>query len=391
VRRIALLATLTALLGIVGTGAARAATDPAPGCFAIVNGANVVEGTQGWSDAFPGTGWKRGYCLHLPAGTTRTSGLPLVVVLHGCTTWAPTVAYESHFNQEADRHHFAVLYPQQSANFSADGPSAHPYDGNGSYCWNWFLPDQLQRESPEPWMVHDITENVVGRYGLDRRRVFVIGVSAGGAMANNLAVLYPELFAAVGVVAGCEYAGDSCLASTSALPPPTSGLLAYQASEGHARPVPYLVENGDADAVVPVQNAYDDVLQWQAYDALAAGHNPRAEPPCAVTNWTPDPSSAQPTDPNDPLNSPDVAHPYTTLYYATGGGACAPSASDFGQLIVVHGMSHAWPGGSPRREYTTEDGNWDIWPDPLGPDLTDIAWQFFAAHPCHLHRGVCSE
>src|SRR5205807_1477799 len=143
----------------------------------------------------------------------------------------------------------------------------------------------------------------------------------------------------------------------------------------------------DADPVVPVQNAYDDVLQWQTYAQLATGQAPVAPPPCAVTNWTPDPGSVQPTDPGDPLNTPDAAHPYTTLYYSQSGGACAPSARDFGQLVVVHGMWHQYPGGSPRREYTTEDGNWDIWPDPLGPNVTDIAWQFFAAHPCHLHRG----
>ncbi|HEX6488102.1 MAG TPA: PHB depolymerase family esterase [Candidatus Dormibacteraeota bacterium] len=385
------LALAIAVTGVTGFAMTRvhAASDLAPGCFAIVSGAHVVEGAQGWSDAYPGTTWKRSYCLHLPAGSTTTAGMPLVVVLHGCTTWAPTAAYETHFNAVGDRHHFAVLYPQQSGSFSADGPTSHPYDGNGSYCWNWFLPDQLQRESPEPWLLHNLTENVISRYGLDRRRIYVIGISAGGAEANNLAVLYPELFSAVGVLAGCEYAGAPCLGSHSAAPPQASGYLAYQASEGHARPVPFLVENGDADPVVPVQNAYDDVLQWQTYDALAAGRSPSIAAPCAVTNWTPSPSSIQPTDPNDPLNTPDVPHAYTTLYYSADGTVCAPSARDFGQLIVVHGMWHQWPGGGPRREYTTEDGNWDIWGDPLGPDITNIAWQFFATHPCRLRRGVC--
>ena len=387
-----LLVLAIAVTGIGGAAMTRAlaAPDLTPGCTALVHGHSVAEGTPGWSDTYPGTDWKRSYCLHLPAGVLSTGGLPLVVVLHGCTTWAPTAAYETRFNQEADRHRFAVLYPQQSGNFSADGPTAHPVDGNGSYCWNWFLPDQLQRESPEPWLIHNLTENVISRYSLDRRRIFAIGLSAGAAEANNLGVLYPELFAAVGVVAGCEYEGAPCLGSHSALAPQASGYLAYQASEGHARPVPFLVENGDADPVVPVQNAYDDVLQWQTYDALAAGRTPAASPPCALTNWTPDPASAQPTDPNDPLNTPDVPHAYTTLYYSAGGGACTPSTSDLGRLIVVHGMSHMYPGGPPRREYTTEDGNWDIWTDPLGPNLTDIAWQFFAAHPCHLHRGVCA-
>ena len=388
--RLLVLAIAVTSLGGVAAVHALAAGDPAPGCTALVNGTGVAEGVKGWSDAYPGTTWKRSYCLHLPAGATTTAGLPLVVVLHGCTTWAPTAAYETRFNTEADRYGFAVLYPQQSGNFSADGPTAHPVDGNGSYCWNWFLPDQLQRESPEPWLIHDLTENVISRYALDRRRIYAIGLSAGAAEANNLGVLYPELFAAVGVVAGCEYEGAPCFGSHSALAPQASGYLAYQASEGHARPVPFLVENGDADPVVPVQNAYDDVLQWQTYDALASGNTPAPAAPCAVTNWTPDLSSAQLTDPGDPLNTPDVPHAYTTLYYSADGSACAPSARDFGRLIVVHGMSHMYPGGPPRREYTTEDGYWDVWTDPLGPNLTDIAWQFFAAHPCRLHKGVCA-
>lgn len=389
-----LLGLLAAMGLLAGAGAvhALAAPDPTPGCTALVNGASVAEGVKGWSDAYPGTDWRRSYCLHLPPaeGTSAPDDLPLVVVLHGCTTWAPTAAYETRFNAEADRHHFAVLYPQQSGAFSTDGPAAHPVDGNGSYCWNWFLPDQLQRESPEPWMLHDIVANVAAQHQIDRRRIYVIGLSAGAAEANNLAALYPELFAAVGVVAGCEYEGAPCFGSHSALAPQASAELAYQASEGHARPVPFLVENGDADPVVPVQNAYDDVVQWQTYAQLASGQPPLATPPCAVTNWTPDPATAQPTDPNDPLNTPDVPHAYTTLYYSQSGGACAPSSADFGRLIVVHGMSHMYPGGPPRREYTTEDGYWDIWSDPLGPNLTDIAWQFFAAHPCHLVRGVCA-
>ena len=389
IARAALVALAVSGLGTFAATRAQAAAGP--GCDALVGGRTVSEGVQGWSDPHPGTGYVRSYCLHLPPNRPAGREIPLVMVLHGCTTWAPTAAYESRFNAEADRLGFAVVYPQQNGAFSASGPAAHPYDGNGSYCWNWFLPDQLRRDSPEPWLLHDIAEKVIAGAGIDRHRVYVIGASAGGAEADLMAALYPDLFAAVAVVAGCQYDGAACLGSTSALPPQASGYLAHQAAGAHARVMPYLVENGDADPVVPVHNAYDVVLQWQTYDALAAGAAPAPVAPCAATaSAPPSPDQVQVTDPSDPLNTPDVPHAYDTLYYQGGSGAaCDATPADLGQLLIVHGEGHAWPGGPARREYTTEDGYWDIWTDPLSPNLTDLAWRFFAAHPCRLQKGMC--
>ena len=335
----------------------------------------------------PATGYARHYCVYVPP---HFDGGAVVLVLHGCYTDAPTVAYETQFNAAARRHGFIAIYPQEAAFSANPSNSAHPYDGNGqgpgkgSGCWNWHLPDQLQRASPEPVILTGIVTRVMSEFRADRRRIYVIGLSGGAAEANNLGVLYPDLFAATAVVAGCEYAGDPCLGSVSALPPQLSGRLAAQAAAGHARVMPFLVENGDIDPVVPVANALDDVLQWQTYDALASG----TSAPASFCNHTS--VAAGPVGPPntaDPIANPNATHGYDVYYYDLSGAPCTASPRTLGELWIVHGEIHAYPGGAPRRYYTTEDTNYDVWTDPLGPDLTDAAWRFFAAHPLPGRQG----
>ena len=387
-KRLALIASLVIAASAIAAAHAFATDTSLGTCRAIVSSGGAIEqmGMPGTSDLYQPYGYQRGYCLYVPKSYSIKKGGPLVVVLHGCTTWAPTAAYETQFNKEADRVGFAVVYPQEAAYSQYKDPTAaHPIDGNGSYCWNWFLPDQLNRSSPEPWMIANITRKVMRAENTDPRRVYVIGMSAGGAMANNMGVLYPDLFAATAVVAGCEYAGASCLGSDSAVPASASGKLAFDAAGPYARVMPFLVENGDADAVVPVENAYNDVVQWQTYDALAAQQAPAPSLPCAHSQYVPDPSTLKAPDAADPLALPNQPHAYDTFSYQLDGG----SPCSLGQLIIVHGEGHAYPGGAPRRYFPTEDGYYDIWSDPLGPDLTDIAYRFFMAHPCHLAKGIC--
>lgn len=398
-RRLALIAALPLVAaGLLGAVARAATTPPGPdGCEATLhdsagNPYQVPEGVGQPAYSDPATGYSREYCLFVPPTYDTKDGGPLVLVLHGCYTDAPTVAYETQFNAEAARHGFIAVYPQQAAFTANPGDAAHPYDGNGngpgkgSGCWNWHLPDQLQRDSPEPSILTGIVRRVMAQYHVDRRRVYVIGLSGGAAEANNLGVLYPDLFAAAAVVAGCEYAGDPCLGSASAVPAPVSGRLAYQAAAGHARVMPFLVENGDIDPVVPVANAYDDVLQWQTYDALASA---TAAPPTFCNHASVPMGPAGPPNAADPIANPNATHGYDIFYYDLTGAPCAAEPATLGELWIVHGEIHAYPGGPPRRYYTTEDSYYDVWTDPLGPDFTSAAWRFFAAHPCHLHAGAC--
>ena len=347
----------------------------------------------------PADGLRRTAWLYQPHGWTTERSAPLVVMLHGCTEQGPDIAYLSHFDAEAERHGFRVLYPNQAA-FTQ--PTTTTFDGNGSMCWNWFLPQGQQRDSGEPALIAGLTREAAAQFATDRRRIDVIGVSAGAATADIMAATYPEIYAAVGVVAGCEYRGLPCLGAPSAVPPQLSAQLAYQAScpqpaSCRARVVPFLVENGDTDPAVPVGNAFEVVQQWQLYDAYArAGHTDLTtvpDPPCAAQPLVvPGPPVQPPPSPNpaDPTSlAPVLTDPYDVYDYSLDGGACNPDATNLlGELYIVHGELHAWPGGAPVY-VNTADNQYEIYSNPGGPDLTDIAWRFFAQHPCRVRHGVC--
>ncbi len=306
----------------------------------------------------------------------------MVVVLHGCTEQGPDIAYISRFDVEAERHGFIVVYPNQAA-YTMTGTTT--FDGNGSQCWNWFLPQGQQRGAGEPALIAGLTTQAVGLWHGDRARIFVIGISAGGGMSDIMAATYPDIYAATAILAGCEYRGLPCLASPSVVPPQLSGQWAYQASNGHGRVVPFLVENGDVDPVVPLANAFEIVQQWQVTDDYAAHHgtlkSPLPAPPCARRTVIP----ASPVDNSQSL--PAVRNPYEVLYYSRTGQACpkalsSPSAA-LGELWIVHGEFHAWPGGPP---LTTAEP----YTNPGGPNITDAAYRFFMAHPCRVTRGGCA-
>lgn len=327
-------------------------------------------------------GLQRSYWVYAPSTWNGTSSLPLFVVLHGCTEQAPDIAYISRFDWEAEQRNFLVAYPEQ-ANFSMTGTTT--FDGNGSRCWNWFLPQGQNRGAGEPALIAGITRNVISTDHADRHRVFVIGVSAGAATADIMAATYPDLYAAAGVVAGCEYKGLPCFGSVAVQPPQVSGQLAYQASGAAARVVPFLVENGDTDPVVPVANGVEVAQQFQVTDDYAAHAGTLTQPvppaPCATTTVVPSPAVDTSASP------PIVYNPYDVSYYSRDGSACPDATTSdatlLGELIIVHGEAHAWPGG-PQPTAT------EIYSNPGGPNLTDIAYRFFMAHPCRVRAGVCA-
>jgi poly(hydroxyalkanoate) depolymerase family esterase len=353
--------------------------------------------------SYSAQGLTRTYWIYEPP--TAAPGQPLVVVLHGCTQQGQDIAYLTAFDNEAAAKGFSVVYPNQ-ATFTSSGTS---FDGNGGYCWNWFLPQDQGRGSGEPALIAGITTTVSGALQADASRVFVIGVSAGAAMADVMAATYPELYAAVGIVAGCEYRGLPCFTQPSAVPPQVSGQLAYQASDdqagvSRAHVMPFFVENGDADAVVPVANAFEVVQQWQVTDDYAAHGGTSTEP--APSSFC---AHRGPVVPSPLVSSsagaPVVQTPYDVFYYSLDGSDCsADPASALGQLWVVHGEFHAWPGGpaldTSSSAYTQQgsDGNPNgdpegyarVYSNPGGPDITDAAYQFFMAHPCTLSNGVCA-
>ncbi|MBE7220407.1 MAG: PHB depolymerase family esterase, partial [Caulobacteraceae bacterium] len=136
--------------------------------------------------------------LHVPAGGGE--GRPLVVALHGCTQTAAGFGAASGWMALADAHDFLLLLPEQR-------PA-----NNRKTCFSWFEPHDARRGEGEVESIRQMVDATLAMHGADARRVFVTGLSAGGAMACAMAAAYPELFAGAAIVAGLPYGAASGMA-----------------------------------------------------------------------------------------------------------------------------------------------------------------------------------
>jgi poly(hydroxyalkanoate) depolymerase family esterase len=129
--------------------------------------------------------------VYVPERLSR--GAPLVVALHGCSQTADDYDYGAGWSSLADRLGFAVVYPQQQ-------PANNPQN-----CFSWFSPGDIARDHGESLSIRQMVEHAIASFGLDRRRIFVTGLSAGGAMASVMLATYPEVFAGGAIIAGLPY------------------------------------------------------------------------------------------------------------------------------------------------------------------------------------------
>lgn len=270
-------------------------------------------------------GLTRSYKLYVPPQHAQRA-LPLVVMLHGCTQHPDDFAAGTGMNAQAREQGFFVLYPAQSA------------DGNAQRCWNWFARAHQQRGSGEPALLADMTQSVITRYGIDRQRVYVAGLSAGGAMADLIAAAYPEIYAAVGVHSGLPRGAATNVAGAFAAMKNGEPASRSAAKLSHAA-VPTIVFHGDADHTVHRKNGE------QVIAALG--------------------------------RAVDLMQPDVEQGVASGGRSFTQSTyrTETGESVAEHwlvkGGGHAWSGGSPTGSYT----------DPTGPDATAEMLRFFFAHP----------
>ncbi len=186
-------------------------------------------------------------------------GAPLVVALHGCTQSAAGYAAGSGWTALAAEGGFAVLLPEQR---QANNPNR---------CFNWFEPGDSTRGQGEVASIHSAIAHMVATRGIDRRRVFVTGLSAGGGMAANLLATYPEDFAAGAIIAGLPYGAATSMpeafeAMATGKPRPAADWAALvRAASPHRGPWPRVsIWQGDADTTVRPAVAEQLVRQWSA-------------------------------------------------------------------------------------------------------------------------------
>ncbi len=201
--------------------------------------------------------------VYLPASLAADAAL--VVVLHGCTQTASGYDTGSGWSQMADRHGFALLFPeQQRAN-------------NPNLCFNWFNPDDSRRGSGEALSIREMVAAVAAANPIDPARIFVTGLSAGGAMASIMLATYPEIFAGGAIIAGLPFGCATTIPEAfdrmrgRGLPTPGELAALVRNASGHDGPWPSLsIWQGSGDTTVNPSNAEAIIAQWRSLHGVGA-------------------------------------------------------------------------------------------------------------------------
>ena len=279
---------------------------------------------------------RRDYLLYVPLGYGGTGKRPLVVLLHGCKQSPEDFAALTRIVALADRHGWLVLLPRQSDKANALG------------CWNWFDPATVSGHG-EVAIVAAQVKSIQRVYSVHPRRVFVAGLSAGGALAAALGVRHADMFSGVFVHSGlaCGAASSAAQAAAAMLQGPSIDPVKIVAEARAQTPrvrLPLLAVHGDTDAVVSPINAFQLVRQYLALNDMNPREGPAGERP---------PPDAEAFVPLADGRQMRVAE------YLDGRRVTA-------RLIQVPQLAHAWSGGDPAYPFA----------DPKPPDSTALLGEF---------------
>ncbi|MBY0238984.1 MAG: PHB depolymerase family esterase [Burkholderiaceae bacterium] len=280
-------------------------------------------------------GRRLAYWLYLPDRPAPAKGWPLIVMLHGCHQSATEFAQGTRMNLVAEHKGYAVLYPQQLVSAQTQR------------CWRWY--DQgTQRGGGDTALLAALVATVAAQYGVDLRRIYACGLSAGAGMAAVLALNHPELIAAVGLHSGPVFGAGHTPAG--ALQVMRHGALAHaDAIHGVLRgrtdfpAMPALLIQGEADHVVRPVNQQQLTRQWLLLNGLPLSARAVVSGKAATRNGS--------------------RHAHTVRDYAAGRKVLLRVAS-------IAGLGHAWSGGDPEVPFHAAPG----------PDASRMMAAFFALH-----------
>ena len=315
------------LVEFVGGLFRRAPPPPAPGAFV----AGTKLSWRGFLATAPLIAPQREYLAYVPARASSSWSWrrhPLVVLLHGCRQTPEVIAAATRVPRLADAEELLVLLPRQQPRANAWG------------CWNWF-----DAASAHGWgetaIVAEQIRALRRGYRIDRRRVFVAGLSSGGALAAVLGLRRPDLVAGVfvhsGVACGAAsspYAALGVLMRGADTDTVRIGREARAAAPPDALPVPLLVVQGAADDVVAPVNAAQLVRQYLAFN----GHPAAAEGA---------PATLPPAD-RSSVETTAAGRSVTTSEWSVGARLVA-------RHVLVDTLGHAWSGGDASYPYNDEN------------------------------------
>jgi poly(hydroxyalkanoate) depolymerase family esterase len=308
---------------------ARGVANPSGMTVGGIASPGVPEGARFLEGSYTNGAGSRSYKLYVPSGYVGQA-VPLIVMLHGCTQNPDDFATGTRMNGLAEEHTFLVAYPAQSGN------------ANMQKCWNWFQATDQQRGRGEPSIIAGITKQVIDEYEVERDRVYVAGMSAGGAMAAILGATYPDLYAAVGIHSGLAPGSAHDLSSAFTAMRQGGPVVARPENTGQEKTIlPTIIFHGDGDTTVHPRNGERLLAHLEAGNRN--GSSPRV---------------------NTRRGGVPGGYEYTRFTYKDASGR------DLVERWSVHGLGHAWSGGRYPGSFT----------DPKGPDASAEMLRFFRQH-----------